>query len=211
MDEEARRREAIELLQRGLRPGGEVCRKLERSREWLSKWRRRFAAEGARGLASGSHAPRRHPWTTPARIVRAILAARDRLEHRGRGREFTGIGADAVAWELELTRARPLPSRRTIERVLARHGRRHARPWGHIPHRGPSGPATSSRPTSSGHATCARRRDHCASSPSTPSTSAVAASRRSSSRTRAPRASAPTSPEIAWPLPGPAAHLAGRQ
>ena len=62
MDEEARRREAIELLRQGLRPG-EVCRKLERSRDWLSKWRRRFAAAGEPGLVGGSHAPKRHPST----------------------------------------------------------------------------------------------------------------------------------------------------
>ncbi|MDE3111627.1 MAG: helix-turn-helix domain-containing protein, partial [Chloroflexota bacterium] len=129
MDEESRRRKAIELLDQGVRPS-EVLRRLERSRDWLSKWRRRFNELGEAGLVGGSHAPRHHPWTTPARVVRAIIAARERLERRARGRGFAGIGSDAVAWELELARVRPLPSRRTIERVLARHGRtaRVARP-----------------------------------------------------------------------------------
>ncbi|MDE3193185.1 MAG: helix-turn-helix domain-containing protein [Chloroflexota bacterium] len=129
MDEESRRRKAIELLDQGVRPS-EVLRRLERSRDWLSKWRRRFDELGAAGLVGRSHAPRHHPWTTSARVVRAIVAARERLERRARGRGFAGVGSDAVAWELELARVRPLPSRRTIERVLARHGRtaRVARP-----------------------------------------------------------------------------------
>jgi putative transposase len=122
MDELARRRRAIGLLKAGARVG-DICREVGRTRQWLAKWRTRFDASGAPGLLSRSHAPKRHPWTTPTRVVRAILAARARLERRARGREFAGKGADAVAWELELARVRPLPSRRTIERVLARHGR----------------------------------------------------------------------------------------
>lgn len=122
MDELARRRRAIELFKAGTKVG-DICREVGRTRQWLAKWRRRFDELGERGLASRSHAPKRHPWTTPQRIVRAVLAARERLERRARGRGFAGIGADAVAWELELGRVRPLPSRRTIERVLARAGR----------------------------------------------------------------------------------------
>lgn len=129
MDEKERRRQAIAALRSG-RKASEVCRELGRSREWLAKWRRRFDAEGEAGLRSRPRAHRSHPRTTPARVVRAIVRARDRLERHGRGREFAGLGADAVAWELELARVRPLPSRRTIERVLARSGRtaRAARP-----------------------------------------------------------------------------------
>ncbi|MBU6424395.1 MAG: helix-turn-helix domain-containing protein [Chloroflexi bacterium] len=122
MDELARRHRAIALLKAGTKVA-DICREVGRTRQWLAKWRARFDELGQAGLVARSHAPKRHPWTTPTRVVRAILAARDRLERRARGREFAGIGADAVAWELELARARPIPSRRTIERVLARHGR----------------------------------------------------------------------------------------
>jgi len=122
MDELARRRRGIELFDAGTKVA-DICREVGRTRQWLSKWRKRFAELGERGLAGRSHAPKRHPGTTPQRIVRATLAARGRLERRARARGFAGIGADAVAWELELARVRPLPSRRTIERVLARHGR----------------------------------------------------------------------------------------
>lgn len=122
MDEEGLRREAIAMLQRGI---GiiEICRKLGRTRRWLSKWRRRFAAEGAAALRGRSRAPRHRPRATPERIVRAVLAARDRLARRRGRQRFAGSGVDAVAWELELEGIRPLPARRTIERILERAGR----------------------------------------------------------------------------------------
>lgn len=122
MNEWQRRQRAIDLLREGRRPS-DVARELDRSREWLAKWRRRFDEAGPAGLRARSRAHRTHPQTTPARIVRAVLAARDRLvRHRG-PRRFAGSGADAVAWELELARVRPLPARRTIERILQRAGR----------------------------------------------------------------------------------------
>ncbi len=128
MDEEARRRRAIAALRDGRRPG-DVCAELERSREWLSKWRRRFAESGPAGLRGRSRAPRRQARQTSAAVVRAVLAARDRLAGR---RSFKGSGADAVAWELELARVRPMPARRTIERILQRAGRTRPRPV--VPH-----------------------------------------------------------------------------
>ncbi len=122
MDEEQRRQRAIELLRQGRRPG-EVLRELGRSREWLAKWRRRFEAAGAAGLRGRSRAHRSHPRSTPRSIVQAVLRARDRLTRRRGHQRFAGSGADAVAWELELGGVRPLPARRTIERILQRAGR----------------------------------------------------------------------------------------
>lgn len=122
MDEEQLRRRAIEMLQQGRRPA-EVLREVGRSREWLAKWRRRFDELGPTGLRERSRAHRAHPASTTAPVVRAVLAARDRLaRHRGRQR-FAGSGADAVAWELELGEVQGAPARRTIERILQRAGR----------------------------------------------------------------------------------------
>ena len=81
MDEEQRRRRAMELLHQGRRPS-EVIHELNRSREWLAKWRRRFQEHGAAGLREISRAHHTHPATTSRRIVRAVLAARDRLGRR---------------------------------------------------------------------------------------------------------------------------------
>lgn len=119
MDEEERRRRAIAALRAGRRPG-DVCAEFERSREWLAKWQRRFAEGGADALRGQSRAPKRQARATEPVVVRAVLAARDRL---GRRRTFKGAGADAVAWELELARVHPKPALRTIERILARAGR----------------------------------------------------------------------------------------
>lgn len=122
MDEAERRRRAMEMLREGRR-ANEVARELGRSRQWLSKWRRRFEEVGPAGLREQSRAHLTHPQTTAGRIVRAVLAARERLTaHRGRQR-FAGSGADAVAWELELAGLRALPARRTIERILERAGK----------------------------------------------------------------------------------------
>jgi len=138
VDEEARRRQAMELLRRGVAIS-EICRRLGRTRQWLGKWRRRAAADGEEaGLRDRSRAPRRRPRATPARIVRAVLAARDRLARRQGRRRFAGIGVDAVAWELELAGVRPVPAHRTIERLLERSGRT-ARPRTPRPAPAPSG------------------------------------------------------------------------
>lgn len=101
MDEEGQRREAIAMLQRGISII-EICAKLGRTRLWLSKWRRRFEAEGAAALRGRSRAPRHRPGATPERIVHAVVAARDRLARRRGRQRFAGHGADAVAWELDL-------------------------------------------------------------------------------------------------------------
>lgn len=122
MDEEQRRRRAMELLQQGRRPS-EILRELGRSREWLAKWRRRFEESGMAGLRDISRAHRSHPSTTPVRVVRVVLQARDRLARRRGRQRFAGSGADAVAWELELKGVEPRPARRTIERILQRAGR----------------------------------------------------------------------------------------
>lgn len=82
MDEEARRRRAIEMLRKGRRPG-DVCAELGRSREWLAKWQRRLDAEGEAGLRDRSRPPKRQARALPARLTRAVLAARERLERRG--------------------------------------------------------------------------------------------------------------------------------
>ena len=59
----------------------------------------------------------------PRHVVAAILELREELEaHRTRRSRFSGIGAEAIRLELERCHLRPLPSVRTIERMLQRHG-----------------------------------------------------------------------------------------
>lgn len=99
-----------------------ILARLGRSRYWLAKWLRRFHAEGWPGLRARSRAPKRQP-RTPARVVAQVLAIRQALTtHRTRATRFAGIGAETIRLELERRRVRPVPSLRTIERLLQRHG-----------------------------------------------------------------------------------------
>lgn len=130
----------------------------------IAKWRRRVEEEGPGALRGRSRAPKRQARRTSPVVERAVLQARDRLERRIRGREFSGIGADAVVWELDLAHVHPLPARRTIERILQRSGRsapgrprERTRAPATYPGWWPACQATSMRPTASARGTCARR------------------------------------------------------
>src|SRR6266542_4769577 len=101
-----------------------ICQALGRSREWFYTWWRRYEDEGASGLRDRSHAPRTcHP-AVSAELRRAILAIRDRLVRRHGPRErYRLAGAPTIRQELAGLGYPPLPSLRTIERVLQREGR----------------------------------------------------------------------------------------
>lgn len=120
--EYALRRHAIELRQQGVGFKA-ILERVARSRGWLAKWLQRFAAEGWAGLRSRSRAPKRQHRAIPQDRVDQVLATRQELEaHRTRRSRFSGIGAEAIWLELARRQLRPLPSQRTIERILQRHG-----------------------------------------------------------------------------------------
>lgn len=121
--EHERRVYAIELYQQG--KGFEtVVRQVGRCRSWLAKWLRRFRKEGKAGLKDQSRVPHGIWRKTPAALVEKVLLLRDALEaHRTRRTAFSGISAEAIQWELGRQGIRKIPSLRTIERILARHGR----------------------------------------------------------------------------------------
>jgi len=113
---------ALELHRNGVGFGA-ILERLGRGRFWLAKWLRRFREEGWAGLRSRSRAPQHRPRRTPARVVARVLELRTQLEaHRPRSLRFAGIGAEAIRLELERRRIRPLPSLRTIDRILQQHG-----------------------------------------------------------------------------------------
>jgi hypothetical protein len=89
----------------------------------------RFRAAGWAGLHTQSRAPKLRPRAIPPRVVGAIIALREELEaHRTRRTRFAGIGGATIRLELARRGIRPLPSQRTIERVLQRHGYPHPKP-----------------------------------------------------------------------------------
>ncbi len=118
----AQREQAIHLLRSG-RSASEVAQVLGRSKRWVRKWRRRFEQEGWKGLKSRSRRPHRLARQLPDKVRQAIRETRSELEAeaaRGEGLKF--IGSPAIRTRLKEKGIAPLPSRRTIERVLQQAG-----------------------------------------------------------------------------------------
>ena len=111
-----RRRQAIRLWLKGLAPQC-ILAKVQRSRFWFSKWRKRFAQQGVAGLHSQSRRPQHTPSACAPRVVRLILQTRRRLVKRPVGL----IGARTIQRELHKVLGRRVPSLTTINRVLQAH------------------------------------------------------------------------------------------
>ena len=117
------RQKAVRLKQAG-RAVSWICQHLERSREWFYKWWSRYLLEGASGLRDRSHAPKTNPRGWSNEIRQAILDIRDRLARRHGPRErYRLAGAPTIRHELACLGYEPLPSLRTIERVLQKGDR----------------------------------------------------------------------------------------
>lgn len=94
------------------RPVAAACRDFGISRKTGYKWLRRHDAEPGRPLADRSRRPRRSPRRTAPETVERVLAVRDRF----------GWGARKVHAYL-LRHDQTPPARRTVGRILRRHGR----------------------------------------------------------------------------------------
>jgi transposase InsO family protein len=120
-DEFAARQRAITLRLAG-RPVQQVCSALGRTEAWFHKWWRRYLEAGVDGLFDLTRA-RHVTQRIPPELERAILSIRRRLQaHAAPATRYSLIGAAAILTELKGLDIRPLPSPRTVERVLQRHG-----------------------------------------------------------------------------------------
>src|SRR5215472_10425570 len=121
-DEFAARQRAI-TLRLGGRSVKSICSALGRSAFWFHKWWRRYLESGAEGLYDLTRANHCVAQRLPPELERAILSIRRRLQaHATPATRYSLIGADAILAELKALDIRPLPGRRTIERVLQRNG-----------------------------------------------------------------------------------------
>jgi putative transposase len=121
-DEFTARQRAITLRLAG-RSVKEICHAVSRTKAWFCKWWRRYLGFGADGLFDLTRANRQVAARIPPELERTILSIRRRLEgHVGPGARYRLVGAGAILAELKALHLRPLPSLRTIERVLQRHG-----------------------------------------------------------------------------------------
>jgi transposase InsO family protein len=117
----ADRQQAIKLRLAG-HSVEEIAHLLGRSREWVHTWWRRYRAWGPNGLFDLTRAN-----VQPRRIApdleRTLVTIRQRLVSQAHpGTRYSLIGASAILAEVQALHIRPLPSLRTIERVLQRNG-----------------------------------------------------------------------------------------
>src|SRR6516165_5906554 len=121
-DEFTARQRAITLRLSG-RSVKAICSALGRSECWFHKWWRRYLESGAEGLYDLTRANHQFAPRIPPELERTILSIRRRLQaHATPATRYSLIGADAILAELKALSVRPLPGRRTIERVQQRHG-----------------------------------------------------------------------------------------
>ena len=124
---QVKREQAIHLLRAGLKTE-EVALELGHSPQWVRKCWRKYQAEGWAGLIELSRAPHRHGRRMPDKVRRAVKKARSELEaeaKRGIGLKY--IGARAIRTRLKVWELKPLPSIRTIERILQQEQLTHPR------------------------------------------------------------------------------------
>lgn len=95
-----------------------ICREMHCAKSWLYKWKARYQADNP-GWATGlSTQPRHTPSQTPRPIEQTVVTVYQTLVQCGqRG------SATAIQQALEQQGIAPIPSRRTIYRILQRHAK----------------------------------------------------------------------------------------
>jgi hypothetical protein len=93
-----------------------ICRDLHCAKSWLYKWKARYQADNPTWATSWSTQPQCKPSHTPQPVVERILALSRTLEQPGKQGK-----AAAIHQELTQQGSEPIPSRRTIYRIIQRH------------------------------------------------------------------------------------------
>lgn len=93
-----------------------ICRDLHCAKSWLYKWKARYQADNPAWATRWSTQPQRKPSQTPRPVVERILILSRTLGHQGHQGK-----AAAIHQELTQQGIEPIPSRRTIYRILQRH------------------------------------------------------------------------------------------
>lgn len=115
------RRQAIRMRLAG-ETMATIYRTLQRSEAWVRKWWHRYLEAGGEGLYDLSRIHGAVVDRIPMHIERAILAIRRRLvAHATPQTRYALIGAATIREELQALGFAPIPTLRTIERVLQRH------------------------------------------------------------------------------------------
>lgn len=110
------RKRAVKRYQRGESPSA-ICKSMGYSRDWLYKWVDRFDPDDPDWAEERSRRPATSPTRTAETTDRSVLSVRDELASSD-----VFCGAEAIHWEMDARQVKPLPSVRTINRILRRHG-----------------------------------------------------------------------------------------
>jgi hypothetical protein len=114
---EHHRQRAIDRYLAGA-PIEDICRALACSKSWLYKWRERYLATDPSWSAALSRSPRTAPTKTSQHIAQVVVALRQTLAQHGKGR-----GAASIQQALAQEGIEPVPSPRTIYRILHRYAK----------------------------------------------------------------------------------------
>ncbi|MBA3018299.1 MAG: transposase [Desulfobacteraceae bacterium] len=112
---------AVERFKNGESPEA-ICASLGKSRTWLYKWIRRYCEHDDAWSQSRSRCPHSIQCRTPSEIVEIVKMVRLNLYNKD-----LFCGAQAIRWEMEDLGVKPLPSIRTINRIVSRNGLTHRR------------------------------------------------------------------------------------
>ena len=124
---EDERRWAVARVEAG-DPVATVAAALHHSRDWVYTWCTRARTGDSGWTQDRSHRPSHLARLTPPEIVEAVRLVRLSLYNQG-----LLCGAQNIRWELEELSVAPLPSVRTINRILAREGLTHRRTGRYTP------------------------------------------------------------------------------
>jgi transposase len=93
-----------------------ICCDLHCAKSWLYKWKARYQADDLEWAKSLSTQPQHKPSPLPQRIQQRVVELRRTSTPSGKP-----ASAEAIQQELKQQGIKPIPSRRTIYRMLQRH------------------------------------------------------------------------------------------
>lgn len=96
----------------------DICQQMACSKSWLYKWKARYQPDNPAWAREMTRSPKTSATKTPDSIEQAVVHLRQTLDHKGQI-----CGAATIRQALKQQGLEPVPSLRTIYRILQRHGK----------------------------------------------------------------------------------------
>lgn len=114
--EEKLRVQGVDFFKSGVKASN-ICRRLNRSKDWFYKWLKRYQSGKENWFQEINRAPHNSVNKINENIEIKITEIRERLKNL----KWSQIGANSIRLELIKEKTEPLPSLRTINRVIKRN------------------------------------------------------------------------------------------